>query len=89
MRCAERAIVDQRAAHRLETPGGGEALAPHQHAAARRRGDPPLRIVHPGEGIEHLEEEHESRDQPALGDAFAAQLHHQRGEDADPRPARS
>ena len=79
---AERAIVDQRAAQRFQTAGGGEGLAPRQHAAARRGRCPPTGIVNPGEGIEHLEEEHEGGNQPSLGRAFAAQLHHQRGEDA-------
>ena len=50
-------------------------------AAARRRRRPGSRIVHPGKGIELLEEKHEGRDQQALGEAFAAQLHHKRGQD--------
>ncbi len=79
---AEGAIVDQGAAQRLEAAGRVEGLAPRQHASAGGRRRAPPRIVHPGEGIEHLEEENESRGEPTLGRAFAAQLHHQRGEDA-------
>src|SRR3712207_7978555 len=51
---------------RSKAAGSQQRIAPHQHAAARRRRDPALRIVHPGEGIKHLEEEHEGRDQGAL-----------------------
>ena len=79
---AERAIVDQRAAQRLEPAGRGEGFAPHQHAAAGCRCSAPAGIVHPRERIEHLEEEDEGRNEPSLGCAFAAKLHHQRGKDA-------
>ena len=50
----------------------------HQHAAAGGRGDCALRPVHPGERIEHLEEEDEGRNVGVLGEALAAQLDHQR-----------
>ena len=78
----QRAIVDQGAAHRLEA--AGRARAPRAAPACSRRPPRPCAdwIVHPGEGIEHLEEEHEGGREPALGRALAAQLHHQRREDA-------
>ena len=47
-----------------------------QHGAAGGRGRGVMGIVHPGEGIEQLEEEHEGRHQRALRRALAAQLHH-------------
>ena len=46
--------------------------------AARRRRGGAQRIVHPGERIEQLEEEHEGRHQRPLGPAVAAQRHHLR-----------
>ena len=78
----QRAIIDQGAAHRLETSRRMKRLAPREHATAGRCGRRPSRIVHPGEGIEHLEEEHESRREPALSRALAAQLDHQRRQNA-------
>ena len=81
MRRGERAVVDDLAADRREAPG----------RARRRRGrsstQPPgggggagARAVRPAEGVEHLEEEDEGRDQPALGRAVAAQAGHERDE---------
>jgi hypothetical protein len=78
---AERAVVDERAADGVEPARGLQRLAPHEHAPARGGGRPVRGIVHPGERIELLEEEYESRDEHALGEAFAAQLHHERGQD--------
>ncbi len=76
----ERAIVDQRVLDRGEATCLCERLAMHEHGAAGRRRDLPLRIVHPGEGVEHLEEEHEGRNEPALRKALAAEFYHQRGQ---------
>ena len=43
MSAPKRAIVDERAAHGLETAGRMKGLAPHEHAAASRRGGRALR----------------------------------------------
>ena len=80
----QRAIVDQGAADRRHAAGFAQRIAAHQHAAAGRRGGGAARIVGPGERIEHLKEEDEGRDEHALGEALAAQLHHQRGEHEPP-----
>ena len=77
----QRAVVDQGVADRSQAAGPLQRLAPHQHAAAGRGGGRAARIVHPGERVEHPEEEDEGRDQHALGKTLAAQLRHQRGED--------
>ena len=61
-------------------PARASARAGYQHAAAGRRGHALLRIVHPAEGKQHVEEEDKGGNQKALGEAFAAQLGHQRGE---------
>ena len=58
-----------------------------QPPAARGRGA--TRIVGPGERVEHLKEENEGRDEHALGEAFAAQLHHQRVRTRPPACARA
>ena len=62
-------------------PASGKRVAAHQHAAAGRGGGVAARVVGPGERIKHLEEEDEGRDEHALGEAFAAELRHQRGQD--------
>src|SRR5580692_64270 len=52
--------------------------------SARISAQPPaaaaIAAVDPGERVEHLEEEHEGRDQAALREALAAQLDHEGGE---------
>ena len=53
---------------------------PHSDATAGRRGDARAGVVGGRERIEHLEEIDERRDQHALGETLAAQLHHQRVE---------
>ena len=42
---------------------------------------------HPGERVQHLEKEHEGRNQRSLGEALAVELCHQRGQDAYPPTA--
>ena len=76
-RRAERAIVDQRRRGSRRCRRPLQRIAADQHAAAggRRRRIAP---VHPGEGIEHLEEEDEGGDQQPLGEGLAAKLGHQR-----------
>ena len=82
---AERAVVDQGVADRGHAAGRAQRVAAHQHAAAGRGRGGAARIVGPGERVEHLEEEDEGRDEQPLGKAFAAQLHHQRGENETAR----
>ena len=69
----ERAIVDQRVADGVDAARGAQRLGAHQHAAAGRARHRVVRPVHPGERIEHLEEEDEGRDVHALGQVLAAQ----------------
>ena len=57
----EGAIVDDLGPDGGDAAGPLQRLAPHQHAAAGRRGELALPLRHPGEGIEHLKEEDESR----------------------------
>ena len=59
-------------------PASRKNVGADQHAAAgggRHRALPP---IHAGERVKHLKEEDECRDIGALGEALAAQLHHQR-----------
>ena len=79
-RLCQCAIIDQRGADRLDPAGLGERIRAHQHAAAGRSRDLAAGTVHPGERIQHLEEEDERRNAGVLGQAFAAQLDHQRGQ---------
>src|SRR6185437_8880938 len=53
---AERHVVDQRAADRLETAGFLERGPPDEHAAACRRGGPALRVIDLAERVELGEE---------------------------------
>ena len=73
----EGAIVDDLGPDGGDPAGPLQRLAPHQHAAAGRRGELALALRHPGERIEHLEEEDESRNQETLRPAPARQLRHQ------------
>ena len=57
-------------------PAASSASRRSQHAAAGRRRDGARRPVHPGEGIEHLEEEDEGGDQGALRRIGAGELGH-------------
>src|SRR6202035_2879846 len=66
----KRAIVDQRAAHAGDAADAVERAAADQHAATGRAGDAPTRIVDPGEGIEHGEEEDEGGNERALGEGL-------------------
>ena len=65
----QRHVVDQFAPHRLDPADPRQRAAAQQDRAAGRGCRGAQRIVHPGERIEQLEEEHESRDQGALRQA--------------------
>ena len=81
---AKRAVVNEGRADRLDPACRFERITPHEHAASGSRGHRTVAPVRPGEGIEHLEEEDESRDEGALGEAFAAQFYHERGQHERP-----
>ena len=66
---------------RLKARCRRQRVGAHQHASAGGRSRRAMRIIHPGERIEHLEEENESRHEHALGKTFAAQFRHQRSQD--------
>ena len=51
-----------------------------QHATARGCSGAPTEVFHPGKRVEHLEKENKRGNEPAFRQAFATQLHHQRGE---------
>ena len=62
----------------FDAAGLSQRIGADQHAAAGRRRHLALRPIHPRERIEHLEEENERRNIGTLGEALAAQFHHQR-----------
>ena len=86
-RLAEGAIVDQPVADRGDAADLIQGGALDQHAAAGGTRHFVLGIVHPGEGIELLEEEDVGRDQRLLGNGRGLQPRHQRDQ-LETRPAR-
>ena len=77
---AQRAVVDDRGADGRHPAGPLERRAVDQHAAASRRRHRVVGPVHLPERVDHLEEQHEGRDQQPLGGRRTVQFRHQRGE---------
>ena len=72
----ERDVVDERALDGADAADALQGLTANQYRAASRRRNARARVVHLGEGIQHLKEVDERRDERALREARAIEVHH-------------